>query len=311
MRPYELPRFVRRLAFWGGLAVAAVVGLLLLTQVAALIANIEAMTGPLRWILGMLGAVCGAVILWLALRLAWVLVRLGKNPSVNGAALATLRERQVWQQLAVEQFDQAESKLKEYLADYPVDPEANRPLIAAGLTEEEVNRLHDAKRHLLADAFLPSSEWVAEYERRFQDVLDRAARRRASRYGQRAALGTALVPVAVLDQALILYCCLKLVREMLVIYNVRPAFGQTTTILAQAIVQVYLGGEIQSLAEEGAAGLDGVAVSAEELAGSAATGLAPHVGAKLVGGGVNGLLVWRLGTRTISFLQPVSGSVRS
>ena len=312
MQPYELPMFVRRLAFWGSLAVAAVVGLLLVTQVASLIANIEAMAGPLRWVLGTLGALCGAVILWLTLRLAWALMRLRKNPSVNGATLEALQERRFWQQLAVEHFDQAERKLKDYLTGYAIDTEAKQPLIAAGLTAGDLSELEDARRHLLEDSFLPSNEWVVEYRHRFQDVLDRAARRRARHYGQRAAFGTALVPVGVLDQVLVLFCCLRLVRELLVIYNVRPAFGQTATILARAIVQTYLGGEMQSLAEEGTeAALDAVTGSAEELVGSAATALASQVGAKLVEGGVNGLLVWRLGTRTISFLQPVSGSGRS
>lgn len=312
MRPYELPRFVRRLALWGGVALAAVVGLVLVTQVATLMASVETMVGPARWVLSTLGAVCGAVILWLTLRLAWALVRLRKSPEVNGAALEHLRERQVWQKLAVEHLDQAESKLKDYLMGYAINPGREQPLLAAGLTEEDVSELADARRHLLEDAFLPSDEWLVEYQRRFQDVLDSAARRRARHYGQRAALGTALVPIAAVDQALILYCCLRLVRDLLVIYGVRPAFGQTITILVRAIVQTYLGGEMQSLTEEGAeAALDAVAGSAEELVESAATAMASQVGAKLVEGGVNGLLVWRLGTRTISFLQPVSGSVQS
>ena len=194
-----------------------------------------------------------------------------------------------------------------------IGPDVRKPLLAAGLTEEDQHQLDEAKRYLLAEEFLPSSEWVVEYQSRFQDVLDNAARRRARQYGQRAALGTALVPVGALDQTLILYCCLRLVRELLVIYNVRPAFGQTATILARAIVQTYLGGEMQGLTEEGTeAGLEAVlGGSAEELLlGSAATALASQLGAKLVEGGVNGLLVWRLGTRTISFLQPVSGSGR-
>ena len=91
MRPYELPELVRRWAFWGGLAVAAVVGLLLVTQVAALIADIEAMAGPARWVLGGLGALCAAVILWLTARLAWALVRtadesLGERRGTRSAA---------------------------------------------------------------------------------------------------------------------------------------------------------------------------------------------------------------------------------
>lgn len=312
MLPYELPSFVRRLAFWSGLAVAAVVGLMLVVQVAALVANIETMGGPARWVLGTFGALCGAVILWLMLKLVWALARLQRNPSVNRAALEALQERRVWRQLAVEHFDQAESKLKDYLTGYAIDLDACDPLLAAGLTKEDVYDLDDGRRHLLSNPFLPSNEWLLEFRHRFQDVLDRAARRRVRQYGQRAALGTALVPIGVLDQAMILYCCLRLVRDLLVIYNVRPVFGQTATILARAIVQTYLGGEMQRWTEEGTeAALDAVAGSAEEVMGSAATALASQVGAKLVEGGVNGLLVWRLGTRTISFLQPVSGSVRN
>ena len=309
-RGYVLPRFLRRTAFWLGLLVLSLLGLLIVTQVAALIADIGTMPGPWGWALGATGALCGAIVLWIALKFAWTLLQLQRNPAVNRAAIEALAERELWQRLALEEFESAEEKLRGYLAGYELDSKSATVLMASGLSNPELDELVAAKKYLLSDdSYLPSRDWVDEFQRRFQSVLDLSASRRAKSYAKRAALGTALVPVAIVDQAVVFYFCLKLVRELMVFYNVRPAFGQTATIIARAIIQTYLAGQIQQLTEDGTEALsDTVLGSADELAASSLTSIASTAGAKLAEGALNGMMIWRLGSRTISLLQPVRNS---
>ena len=163
-RGYVLPRFIRRTAFWLGLLVASLLGLLIVTQVASLIADIGTMPGPWGWALGATGALCGAMVLWIALKFAWTLLQLQRNPAVNRAAIEALSERELWQRLALEEFESAEEKLRGYLAGYELDSESTTVLMASGLSKAEVDELVAAKKYLLSDdSYLPSRDWVVEF----------------------------------------------------------------------------------------------------------------------------------------------------
>ena len=307
----RLPPSVLRLVTVAGVLLAAVLGLLLATQVAALIADLQMTPTPWGWILGGFGSVCAGVLLWMIYRLFMTLLRLRRNPAVNAAAVQALQQRSTWQRFAIEHAQQAEAKLREYLEGYALEPDDKKRLTAAGLKEEEFDDLVAAKRRLLdVDSFLPPADWLRDFVGRFQRILDGAARRCARSYGTRVAVGTAMSPIPVVDQAIVLYTSVRLVRNLLELYNVRPAFGQTATILARAIIQTYLAGEIERLAEEGInAAADALKSSSDELFGSAlGVGTATPFAAKFAEGATNGLLVFRLGNRTRSFLQPVRES---
>ena len=266
----QLPPGLVRVAVSMGLLFAAVLALLVVTQVASLVVDIGAMTVPWNWIVGSLAALIAAILVWIASKLAFSLLRLKRSPSVNLAAIRALQERYTWQRLATEHADQAELKLRDYLAEYNLDAKVKTTLIASGLAPNEFHRLSDARNFLLSDELpLPSSEWLHTFARRFQSVLDGAAERQAKSYGIRAAVGTAISPIPVLDQAVVLYSALRLVRDLLVLYNVRPALGQTATVLARTIVQTYLGGQAQGITEAVAeAAWRDIIGSPEELVGS-------------------------------------------
>ena len=307
----QLPPSLLRLATIAGVLLAAVLGLLVATQVTALVADLRMTPTPWSWILGGFGAVCAGALLWIIFRLFVTVLRLRRNPGVNAAAVQALQERSACQRVAAEHAQQAEAKLREYLASYGLEAGDRRRLTAAGLKEEEFEDLVAAKQRLLdVDSPLPPADWLKDFVGRFQDILDDAARRCARSYGTRVALGTAMSPIAVVDQAVVLYASMRLVRNLLVLYNVRPAFGQTATILARAIIQTYLAGEIEQLAEDGIdAASDALTSQSEELFGSAmGVGTATPFAAKFAEGATNGLLVLRLGNRTRSFLQPVRES---
>ena len=119
----------------------------------------------------------------------------------------------------------------------------------------------------------------------------------------KAGIGAAATPVAVIDQFIVLYSCVALTKELMTIYGLRPAFGQTATLLARAIVATYLSGLAQELSEGGANTLwDEVAQYQKEMLSGA---LARGITAKIAEGTSNYVLINRLGKRTISLLQPV------
>ena len=306
----HLPVGVVRIVVGAGFLLASVLGLLVITQAASLIVDIGMMSAPWNWVLGSLGAVFTAILIWITSKLARSLLRLQRSPSVNLPAIRALQERQAWHRLATEHADQAEAKLRDYLAAYNLDVKVRRSLVASGLAAGEFDDLAVAKQHLLGDElFLPPSEWLDEFVRTFQSVLDSAAERRSKSFGVRTAVGTALSPVPVLDQAIVLYSSLKLVRDLLVLYNVRPTPGQTATVFARAIVQTYVGGEAQRVAEAGVeSAWREIVGTPEELLGTSVAGVASKVTAKFAEGSANGLLVWRLGRRAVTFLQPVRRS---
>ena len=223
------------------------------------------------------------------------------------AALHELRERQTWHRLATEHAESAEAKIREYLGRYKLDPKARISLFAAGMNAREFDALSEAKQHLLSgELHLPPTDWLEEFTVRFQAALDTTAERQAKSYGVRAAVGTALSPMPLLDQGVVLYSSLKLVHDLLVLYNLRPTPGRSVIVLARAILQTYLGGVAQDVTEAGTeAAWREIVGTPEELFGASAAGVAAKATAKFAEGAANGLLVWRLGRRTTKFLQPV------
>ena len=303
----QIPRGLVRVALATAVVAASLTGLLVLGQVASLIVDVGNMSAPWNWILGTVAALFLATILWVASKLALLLVRLQRNPAVDLAALQALRERRAWQRLAIEHTESAETEIREYLGSYKLDAKARTSLLAAGMEAREFDALTEAKQHLLdEDLHLPPTDWLQEFSVRFQAGLDTVAERQTKSYGLRAAVGTALSPLPLLDQAVVLYSSLKLIRDLLVLYNLRPTIGHTVIVLTHATVQTYLGGVAQNVTEAGTeAAWREIVGPPEELLGASVAGVAAKATAKFAEGAANGLLVWRLGRRTTTFIQPV------
>ena len=97
-----------------------------------------------------------------------------------------------------------------------------------------------------------------------------------------------------------------MIKELMVIYGLRPAFGQTPVILARSILMIYLSGLLQDLSDRAS---DTVANMIDdswtEVAGMIGQRPLSAIASGAAEGIVNGFLIWRLGKRTISQLQPV------
>ena len=296
---FALPPGARRAVTLGGCTVVAVLGLFLVFQAAAAVDDIRALPVPFNWIAGGFALLFVGILGWLILKLTLALVRLQRNPSVNLRALQALQERRHMQELAAEHAEQAVRELRIYLENYQLDNDAHRRLRALGLTDDEWDDLRYARRSLLAnDEPTPSDQWLSEFRVQFQSILDRRAEERVKQYATRVGVGTALAPKAVIDSAVVLYACVALIKDLTFIYRLRPALGQTATILTRSIAVTYLGGLSQDAGEA-------VADSLRSEISEYLTQALAVAATKVTEGAVNGALLWRLGKRAISFLQPV------
>ena len=234
---FDLPAGVRRALIWGGCALVSVLGLVLVSQAAAVVADIRSLPAPFDWIIGTLAVLFAAALSWLMAQLVLMLVRLQRSPSVNLHAIQTLQERRHMQGLAAEYAEKAKGELRSYLEKYRLDDDARRRLRTLGLTKRECDDLAEAKRFLLEDAeSLPPDEWLSAFRRRFQSKLDRVADNRTGRYAKGVGLATVIAP-SVIDKAVMLYACVTLIKELTFLYGLRPALGQTAAILARSILQ--------------------------------------------------------------------------
>ena len=299
--PFRLPASILRATTWIGLTVASVLGLLLVGQGAALIGDIRTLPAPFDWIAGVIATFFAAMLGWLILRLGVALFRLRRSPVIRLRGLQALEQRKRWQHLVSERFDEGKCELGKYLKEYEVDDDARRRLGMLGLNEDDCRKLEKARQSLLESDILSADDWLTEYQRRFQRILDDTAKRRVSYYVRNVALGTAVAPKAVIDQAIVLYSSMALIKDLMSIYGLRPGFGQAAVILACSIRNTYLAGLLQEVS----------ATTLTESAPDILGNLAESIIKGTLKGATNALLIWRLGQQTIKLLQPVHPTERS
>ena len=312
---FQLPKPILDFLSWTMLAVASVLGLLLIGQAAAAVGHIRVLPTPLAWVVGVATGGFSLVLIILVVRLGWTLMRLRRSPAVNLAGIRTLNERRQWQLLAILHADQARLKLREYLEEF--ESEKAHP----HLNDDERTRLKNARQYLLeGPQVLSATEWLEAFKERFQSILDAIAARRVRAHAVKVGIGTAASRLPLLDQAIVLSTCLAMLRELLVLYGLRPTTFQAGLLLAHSVMATYLSGALQDvtddLSESGplpdilediTEGVEGVEEVGTSIVGKLA-GATPVVGTlveRASEGAVNGVLVWRLGSSAIKQIQPV------
>lgn len=299
---FRLPASILRATTWIGLTVASVLGLLLVGQGAALIGDIRTLPAPFDWIAGVSAAIFAVMLGWLILRLGVALHRLRRSPVIKLQGLQALKKRKRWQHLVSERFDEGKRELGKYLEEYEVDDDARKRLGVLGLSEDDCRELKEARQSLLdSDVSISAGDWLSKYQSRFQQILDNTAKRRVAYYTRNIWLGTAVSPMAVIDQAIVLYSSMALVKDLMFIYGLRPEFGQAAVILVRSIRNTYLAGLLQEVSVET------LKESAPDILGK----FAEKIIGGMLEGGTNALLIWRLGQQTIQLLQPVHPTERS
>lgn len=290
------------------LAAAALLGLLIVTQSVSFANELLSLPPAARYTAAGAMLVLVLILLYFIGRMLGLYVRLKRNRQINLRAVRVVAERRQMQAAAEQRKGEARKMLRDYLRTHPLGKKDNAVWLAMGFTPEEMESLTTVRQRLLDEsAGISTDQWLDEFESHFQSVLDRRAAGRVQAMAVRAGVGTATAPNAMIDQIIVTYTLTALVGDLMRIYNLRPAFGQTAVLLSQGIIQIYVSGQLETATEAAADSLHEALAEWAGLSGAAVLGSAAlkAVGARTAEGGLNWLLVRRLGRQTVRMLQPI------
>lgn len=301
---FRLPKSLQKAGLTALLVITGVLGLFVVVESVNFAAEIDRLRAPFNYIAGAFALFFALMLVVVIFRLLVLFFNLKQVNHVNVKALELLAERQRWQVLAEEHANAARERFVEYLKDYDLTSgKREMQFVALGLSLEDVTRLNAAKEALIASAAeIQARVWLGKFRSDFQDILDEAAQKRTRQYALRVAVGTAVSPIKFIDQIIVLYAGVALAKDMCVLYNLRPGFGQTVVILSRSIVNTYLSGVVSEGVDQAA---DSVSEWLGEVSGLLGSGLGRFLGARTSEGALNGFLVWRLGKRTAALLRLV------
>ena len=262
--------------------------------------------------------------------LAVCYARLSRNRQIRLRYFSQLAERHQLQRLAREKLAEARDRLHDYLESYPLDaPRTRRFLTRMGLAEADLDRLGRARERLLeAASFGGTTEWVDEFARDFQHILDTAATQRVQQAARAVGIKTAVSWLPLVDLFAVLYHGFELCADLSRIYNLRMGRADTLVFLVRLFLQAYGAARIDELEERaveeaqgvlsealgdttasGAEGTQAAAGAARTVTSGLAGGLLGRFGlsaaAKVGAGMLNYLLITSLGRRCMRMLQPV------
>ncbi len=304
----RIPAAVVRILWWTMVFAGAVLGLFMVNQAVRFVGQISSLEAPWNIMAASLFLFFLAVILLVMFKVLARFLAFKKMARVNLKALDALAQRQRFQQLAAQKKEEAKKTLSSYLMEYRLEQQR---ISVPGLDSDELKKLTLFKQSLTdKKGHLDTASWLKEFEESFVHILDKAARKRIRAYARTVSLGTAASPVKVIDQMVVFYASLKLIADLLKIYNLRPAMGQGTAILSRAIIQAYLSGVI---GEQSEAGVEAFSDYYESIFGeisfatgiSAATDATRFILPKISEGALNGFLVWRLGRQAQKMIRPL------
>jgi len=299
---FMLPDGLRKFGMYALVGLAAILALLLLGQITSALVQFTTLPIWSQWIIGPLLVLVVLVIVYLIVRLMMLFFKLQRNEQVNLNGIKALNEREALRMLSKEKTEEALHKLKLYLKKFPIENESQ--FLSLGFTEDEYSHLTDTHRKLLEERpeYETPNKWLSDFQVGFQAELNKIAMRRAKGYATKTAIKTAISPLPILDMTIALALGLAMVRDMMVLYNLRMSYGGAGQILLRAIGQAYIAGELQDLSEGLA---DALGDMITEQTGQVAAGaIAKVIGSKVAEGTANGLMIYRLGKSTSKLLQP-------
>ena len=323
---------------WGLLFIIALLLFGIGSQILHYYTVITALPYTLQWLFFICGGICTIIIIVVLAKIT-ILWRTIKQNSIA----RLLNERKKWRTESSSANLQTQEKVKELLTQYLLefDFSANMPkskdkfgrkpnksdrntFIQLGMSDAEIDQLQKTKDELLNP--LPHQvkspgEWLKTFQSDFQSKLDELAKNRISAYYYKVLWGTAISPRAIVDQTIVLLACTSMVHDLLRIYRLKPAPGQTLFLLAHAFFNVYAAGSAQDKAETVAnTVVDVLANGYKRLedrsdilktAGLSAIGEVPIIGkaiksvtGKVAEGAFNAMLLLNLGRKSQQWIQP-------
>jgi uncharacterized membrane protein YcjF (UPF0283 family) len=301
------------LAFSFLTGMAGLLGLFLVNQVLALLANLAAQPLWAQYLgYGGLVLLTGCV-LFAFVRLTVIYLRLRRNRQLRVRGLEELSKRTRLRWLALAKTAAARERLEDYLRTYPLDTEKDRKALAKlGITDDALTRLRAVRDELLDPArFASSEQWFARFRDGFQGELDAAAAARVRYWASRIWVVTAMAPNAVVDSGAALFYTFSMLTELCQVYNLRAGRAGTAVLLGRVFFNAYLAGqgaEWEKLAEDQYDQLFGEALNVVGVGvGANVVGkVLGKVGAKATTGYLNRVLLIRLGRYATRLLRPVA-----
>lgn len=297
---FQVPVSLRKIGMMLLAVVAAGILLFMIGQVTSALNQIASLPVWAQWFVGLLLIVVACVLLYVVVRLILLFLRLRRNRQVHLNGLLALSKREELRSIASQRSQKAVDQLKEYLISYPT--EQPRALGNAGLLPEEIEALRASRKILLEmETSTGSQRWIERFVMDFQSVLDGRAKRCIDTYTKEAGIKTAVSPLPLLDNLIVLVLALRMLHDLMIIYHLRGGASTTAQILVRAIAQAYLAGEMQDIAE---AITTQICDELPNLIGQTAAKVSKIIGSKAGEGIVNAFMMRKLGFAMEALLQP-------
>jgi len=290
---------------------AAVAVIFIITQTASFLANVRQLSRVEQILLTIPMVIFGLVIAWYILKMFAVFWRLRVSPQIRIKALQELSERRELREMSLKAHRRAVEKLSSLLADKNAyaDKKYAGTLARLAVPPDQIDELEGVRTRLIREAETPQGspgDWLNDFKRNFQAPLDEIAKRRIRKYYIHTGIMTGISPYPLFDRLIVLRACLAMLKDLLEIYALKPAWDKNLILLARVILNTYLAGVIDKAAE---AGVDLVMDSIPELTNATLSkGLDMIIrkgGGKGAGMLTQAYMVYRLGNAAVKMLRPV------
>ena len=286
----------------GLLFISAVAVFFIVTQTASFLANVRQLSLLEQILLSIPLAIFGGIILGIIVKILLLLRKLRVSPQIKIKALQELEDRKSLRRLCLKSNRDAVEKLCAFLkGSFDKNGEELRTLGGDGETVKSLIKRRDM---LIQEAENPSGTsqaWIADFRQFIQDPLDKIAQKRILRYSMNTAIMTGISPFSLIDRLIVFSACLSMLKELMQLYSLKPSWDKNFILMGQVIVNTYLAGVIEDVAE---AGIDGLT----DLAGDTVSQIPDYAlrwAGKTAETATQGYMVYRLGKAAIRVLHPV------
>lgn len=262
-------------------------------------------------------AVFSGILLFVLYKLIVLMGHLRAFTQISGKALQELRGRENLRKLCIQREGEARQKLVELLKEDSKDQD--KLFMACG--GNKLMEIRVAKESLLG-YHCTDREWISKYVDEYQNKVDSLAKDIIGRYSWKAAAAATASPFVALDQIIVLATCVTMLKDLFLLYNLRPTWDKNLLLMARMVIHVYATGFWQDFSKAGVEALDkGLDTFIDNVKNSPMEGFMAKAGSSvggLLGGNLGNIVargvgecvmhkitVGRLGAAAIRMLQPV------
>jgi uncharacterized membrane protein YcjF (UPF0283 family) len=286
--------------------------LFVFSQTVQLLANLQSLSGPLRYGGYALLAVLALISCYIIGKLLVAVLWLRQNRQVSLGNLRALQSRLEFQKPAQHKQQAAKNQLRRWLEDYPLEQPVHRHFLSqCGVGGASLNAMAVARQQLLDIQELHDwDSWIHKFAVQIQERLDDAADQIVREYAKTVGVKTALSPNPLVDTVVLIYSGCGLLASLCRVYNLRVDLISMLRLAGLVFSQAYLAGRLEELPVE--EWLTAAIDKALTAVGNCHLPLVGNIAGALAGPGIqgaaNGMLIGRLGRHASRLLRPVATS---